>query len=314
MSTPGEFYRSGSPFIICQMIWLTASFLLGLSGNLFVLYGTIRHKALKMDKMSVWIIQNVSVADICNCVFVLFPTLITQFCGRWVFGESLCYLSYTYRYSFFVANIFLLTILSFNKLMRCMFPLRNISPSRKQRYMVTMATITVSAIPTCWLLFLWFRDVLEVNTNSWYVGAFGICLPRMKIHTTFMKGMDMALFLILDGLMCISMTITTMILLIYACKMTNRPVVKKNVTIVITMCAIFIITFLPTPLFYMMRSVDFIFVELAWSVGFLSVWINPWIHFVLNQKFRKFTKNRILFWRRPGEILSNNIQQTQTSQ
>ena len=314
ISTPGEFYRSGSPFIICQMIWLSASFLLGISGNSFVLYGTICHKALKMDKLSVWIIQNVSVADICNCVFVLFPTLITQFSGRWVFGESFCYLSYTYRYSFFISNIFLLTTLSLNKLIRCVFPLRNMSPSRKQRYMVTMVTIFVSAIPTCWLLFLWCKDVLEVYMNSWYVGAFGICLPRMKTYTQFMKVMDMALFSILDGLMCISMTLTTIILLIYACKMTNRPVVKKNVTIVITMCATFIITFLPTPMFYLMISLDFIFVELAWSVGFLSVWINPWIHFAMNKKYREFAKNRILFWKRAGAIVSNNIQQTQTSQ
>ena len=33
--------------------------------------------------------------------------------------------------------------------------------------------------------------------------------------------------------------------------------------------------------------------ELSWSVGFLSVWINPVIHFVVNQNFREFTVNKI---------------------
>ena len=286
-----------------------------------MLYSTICHKALKMDKMSVWIVQNVSVADICNCVFVLLPTLITQFSGRWVLGETLCYLFAEIRYLFFIANIFLLTILSLNKLIRCIYPLRNMSPTRKQRYMVTMVSVIFCVIPVCWWLYLWATDQHWIAVHSWYVGAFGICQPLLRPNSSMMRKametVNFVFFLILDCLMCTIMTVTNTILLIYAIKMTNRPVVKKNVIMVIAMCVIFIITFLPTPLIDM---IDYwpihylpIHVEVAYSVGFISVWINPWIHFAINKKFQKFAMNRILFWRRREAILSNNIQQAQTA-
>ena len=74
-----------------QIVWKTISFILGLSGNVFVLYATIVHKAIKLDKMSVWIVKNLAVADICNCVLLLLPTLLTQYGklnGMVLFGES----------------------------------------------------------------------------------------------------------------------------------------------------------------------------------------------------------------------------------
>ena len=159
-----------TPIIILQMVWLplSLSIFLGILGNSVVLYGTIRHKALKLDKMSVWIAKNLSVADMCNCVVVLLPTLITQFKEGWMFGETLCNIHYSFRYSFFAANIFLPNVLSLNKLMRCLFLLRNLSPSQKQRISVTMATVTVSAIPTVWTLFLWSKEYLFMNRPALY--------------------------------------------------------------------------------------------------------------------------------------------------
>ena len=300
------------------MIWLSASFLLGVSENLFVLYSTVCHKALKMDKMSVWIIQNVSVADICNCVFVVLPVLITQFNrGTWVFGNILCNLKAAYNFSFFVANIFLLTILSLNKLIRCMFPLRNMSPSRKQRYTVTMATVILSAIPMSYILFQIYRHESEVYVPNYWeenVCAFAICLLDAPPRNEPLNPLAIALYLILDVLMSFIMIVTNAILLVYAIKMTNRPVVKKNVIMVIAMCAIFLITFLPVPLsFLVLHGQGEIVDEIAWSLAFVSVWINPWIHYAMNEKFRKFAKNKILFWKRSEATMSTNNQQAQTA-
>ena len=61
-----------------QIAWGQICFILGTVGNIFVLYGTICHNAIKMDGTSIWIIKNLAVADICNCVLVLLPNLLTQ--------------------------------------------------------------------------------------------------------------------------------------------------------------------------------------------------------------------------------------------
>ena len=34
------------------------------TGNSFVLFSTVYHRAIKMDKLSIWIIQNLCVADL----------------------------------------------------------------------------------------------------------------------------------------------------------------------------------------------------------------------------------------------------------
>ena len=73
-----------------QIAWGQVSFVLSILGNVFVLYATIAQKAIKLDNMSIWIIKILAVADICNCLLVLAPILLTQY-GKLnqtlIFGE-----------------------------------------------------------------------------------------------------------------------------------------------------------------------------------------------------------------------------------
>ena len=62
-----------------QIVWGQLSFILETFGNGFVLYATVARNAIKLDKMSVWIIKNLAVADICNCWMVMLPILMTQY-------------------------------------------------------------------------------------------------------------------------------------------------------------------------------------------------------------------------------------------
>ena len=280
-----EIYRP--PLIILQMIWNSLSFLLGIFGNSFILYSSIRYKALKMDKMSIWITKNVSVADILNCIIVLLPTLITQYIGHWIFGESLWFIHFACRFPFFVANILLLNLLSLNKLLRCLFPLRNLSPSRRQRIIVTMVTVIWSMIPMLWALILWLMGYMAANVHSRYMGAFGIGNTWLKetAHTNLIRKILMAIALMI-GMLCLTMIISTTVILVYAVRMTNRPIVKKNIFTVIAICAAFIATYLPGCVWYARKDLNPIFAEILWSVAFVSVWINPFIHFIMNQSFR----------------------------
>ena len=63
---------------VLLQIWCHVCFLLGVLGNTFVLYATIYHKAIKMDKMSVWIIQNLAASDLANCFLVLLPNQFVE--------------------------------------------------------------------------------------------------------------------------------------------------------------------------------------------------------------------------------------------
>ena len=176
-----------------QIVWGTISFILGLSGNVFVLYATIVHNAIKLDKMSVWIIKNLAVADICNCVLFLLPTLLTQYgklTGTIVFGETFYAVMACYVYSFFVSSVFLVNFLSINKFMRCMFPLRNLNCSRLQKFCVTLFTVIVSSLPILWFAYS-ILDGFQCLRNEWrlinYLGAGRISHTRVNKAAEFIK-------------------------------------------------------------------------------------------------------------------------------
>ena len=68
---------------------------------------------------------------------------------------------------------------------------------------------------------------------------------------------------------------------------------EKNIFTVIAICAAFIATYLPGCVWYARKDLNPIFAEILWSVAFVSVWINPFIHFIMNQSFRQFTINKL---------------------
>ena len=147
------------------MVWGQISFILGVVGNIFILYSTTVHNAIKLDKMSIWIIKNLAIADICNCFLVVFPILLNQYGklnGLIIFGETFNNVMGCYRYLFFVANLYQVNILSLNKLLRCLFPLRNMVPTKRQKLIVTMTTIFISALPTPRMQFILGKAALHI--------------------------------------------------------------------------------------------------------------------------------------------------------
>lgn len=167
-----------------QIVWGTISFILGITGNVFVLYATIAHNAIKLDKMSVWIVKNLAVTDIFNCVLVLLPTLLLQYgklSNTILSNRTLVSIMASYLYSFFLANSYLVNFLSINKLFRCMFPLRNLDSSSRQRLTVTMVTVFICSLPTLWLAYGFLGGFLCVREEWRSVGYLG----ALKIASTF---------------------------------------------------------------------------------------------------------------------------------
>ena len=67
---------------------------LGLAGNGFVLYATVRYNAIELDRASVLYLQNLAVADILILIFYSLPFLLVLISRRWIIGEILCYLTF----------------------------------------------------------------------------------------------------------------------------------------------------------------------------------------------------------------------------
>ena len=164
------------------LIWGQFTILLGALGNIFVLYATIVHKAIKLDEMSIWIVNNLAVADLGNCIFLVVPNMVNIYTGgKWVFGSGLCYTHAVSRLSFLMANVVLVNLLSFNKLRRCIDPLRNLNPSKRQKVLVTIITLLISIIPALWIMIGLSKDFLELQRKGVFTfSAAGACQTTPK--------------------------------------------------------------------------------------------------------------------------------------
>ena len=91
-------------------LYLGLVVLMGLLGNLVVLYCSLVHGDLRLDSASLIFVHSMSVSDI-FCVFLFFlPMFATVLFRKWVLGDLLCWVTGFFK-SACVANE-LLTVLS----------------------------------------------------------------------------------------------------------------------------------------------------------------------------------------------------------
>lgn len=77
-----------SHLILCLYILLLL--LLGLLGNLFVLYSSLKHGALHLDAASLVLVHVLAVSDITANVLIVLPMFVTLVAKRWVLGSGIC--------------------------------------------------------------------------------------------------------------------------------------------------------------------------------------------------------------------------------
>ena len=283
---------------ILSLIWCHTSLLLALIGNSFVIYSTVYHKAIKLDKLSVWIIQNLAVSDlIVNNICILVPVIISLYANnQWVLGDTFCKAIFMYKYAGCAASIFLINSLSLNKIMRCLFPLRNLDCSRRQRWSLTVITIIVAMILPIYYFYGAIVErifIVDFSVTQCFCWSNQTAFPK-SWHIIF----EYFTTILLNGLPCLTLFLMNTFLVIYAVNKTNNPVNKTNIMIVILVTASFLISVLPYFIYAMLRGdswdeTDYT-IRLVTFIMFLSFWTNPVIYFFANNHFRKLVINVVL--------------------
>ena len=69
-----------------SIIWLIIVIILGTVGNGAVLIGSLKYRALEMDRISIFLLECIAVADMTQALLVFVPSLITVIANRWLLG------------------------------------------------------------------------------------------------------------------------------------------------------------------------------------------------------------------------------------
>ena len=279
---------------IIMQIWCHASFLFGVLGNMLVLYATIYHKAIKIDRMSLWIIQNLAAADVGNCVFVLLPNIVSLNVGwNWIFGEMFCKTVASYSYVFLEFNILFANALSLNKLSRVLFPLRNLVSSQRQRLAVTFIILAIGPGPMYWTVYnlIFEEQSLQILFNN----RRGLCsFERLEtIDHGRIIVMDKVFYSIYIFLPGVALVILNMSLILVAIKKTNSSVHKKNIFIVVLITGCLSVCTFPFFVSRIKARTNEEFQRFAWFILYSTSWINTPIYIFTNSNFRGFIKRLI---------------------
>ena len=131
----------GEGIVVTVAIYDSSVTALSLLGNCAVLYLSIQYDALQLDAVSLFLVQNLAVADILFTSTTIFPIAVTATARRYVLGDVYCFVTAHLAFIPTVANI--LTILAITS-----YRLRLLTPPYK-KIPITAARIAVALI---WLL------------------------------------------------------------------------------------------------------------------------------------------------------------------
>ena len=104
-------------------LWCVASITFATLGNSMVLVSSIKYNAIKLDNISIALIQNIAFADIGYSLYVI-TVLISVIENKWILGDILCTVT-NYMHLFFgVSEIYLICAFNVSKLHCLLFPLQ----------------------------------------------------------------------------------------------------------------------------------------------------------------------------------------------
>ena len=107
----------------------------------------------------------------------------------------------------------------------------------------------------------------------------------------------------LNALPCVTLILINSALVIFAMKRSNSQINKTNILVVILVTVFFFVSSLPLYV-QLTLLLSPLYMEISWSLTYLSSWINPFIYCAVNPSFNTFTRMKLFCRKRritPGQ-------------
>ena len=129
----------------CVITWCVVAGVSSLLGNLILLISSLVANTLKLDKVSVILIQNLAATGLGFTVFIILPTIGSAATQTWIYGRELCVVTTYALYILGFMTTYLIASLNVSKLTVLLFPLRARLRSRRNGLIlsVTLWAITI---------------------------------------------------------------------------------------------------------------------------------------------------------------------------
>ena len=255
----------------------------GLFGNGTVLYSSVRYNAIRLDRVSVILVQNLAVADILYTLCTIVPVTITYICGRWVLGRVYCFIGAQLAFIPGSANSQTILLITSFRLWLVTHPLSVVS-----KFWVRIMVIAIWIIASS-------GSVISISYNS--TSAFnprnGKCAS--DVYDNLKGGIALGIILVLP---LIITTIQNAFLCAIAMKTSRSSQDNTNYKALVMVCVlsgVFILSYIPLIIYSLMKSKDQDIspnLELVTLHCFMiNAFVNPILYTLTNKRFGEYVKD-----------------------
>ena len=272
-------------------IYLSIVTLLGLFGNCTVFYSSVRYDAIKLDRVSVILVQNLAVADILYIISNTFPQAITCLTGKWILGPVYCFINAQIGFIPGSANALIVLLITSYRFWLVTHPFASTS-GIKVKIIVILTWILASAGMTISLVY---------KSSSTFNPSNGKCMSSVYENAKAGPLFKVAVAVIVM-IPLLVITIENVILCAIALRKSRTLQDQKNTKInfkaLVMVCALsgfFILSWVPFVVFTFMKTKNLMISQsldlLAFNCISINAFVNPILYTLTNKRFGKYVKN-----------------------
>ena len=279
------------------VFWCLFALIINFTGNSLILLATVKYKSIKLDKISVVLIQNIAFSDIMMGICTIHPTMVSLIADRWVYGDFMCYLSHYLKVPIFISAVLLICAMHISKLLNIIQPLQARLRTKREGYRLVIITwFLCFIIPVTQL-------ALDKESVTFDYRLYRCHYVFRGLYWKWLRPILIGTLMVLPNVVVIC---TTVALLVYV-KVTTKQLNYQGILTALYVGLVYILSCAPVSLnqsvitnLYPVMSRDvywFFFVpycRYAFFVTFLNSTSNVFVYMVSVLSFRRFVMNKIL--------------------
>ena len=189
--------------VVTLSVWNITGIIVGLLGNCLVLYGSLRYNALNMGRVTVVLIQALTISDLLLIVCKWFTDAVTTISQAWVLGSFMCFIAGQFSHALAIIEFSLISCISIFKLFILLNPIHRVITTRATRYFVG----------TLSLVYIVYRLTPSIfGTRSIYIHNMLTCEPNDLLEWEVFSYITNILFLAIPILSTIVANLGIMII------------------------------------------------------------------------------------------------------
>jgi len=277
------------------IVWTLVASLTSLFGNTAVLVSSIKYNAIHLDRVSVVVIQNLAVADLCYSIYSMLTLgYLTE--GMQVYGAVPCYVISMLSYLFVSVDTTLVCVLNISKLTILMFPLQTRTRSFRCGRILVGCVWALCGICVVSLILL---SSVPVKLQVLFRAGINKCGSALPPPARMLMMVFAMMFTLLPSLLIF---LTTIWLLCYVRRV--RGLQRQGVITLLLISTLFCFANAPSGSYYFFKGAltnedkasDWFQIYFSFSmyVLYINYACNPIIYLFTIRSYRRFIRMKVL--------------------